>query len=71
VASQFIHQGNQHIDPHFFNADGSLKAPGQISTDEWSDYDAQLSAAMSPYGEINTMLGKFSDTFGHMSGVPR
>ena len=71
VASQFIHQGNQHIDPHFFNADGSLKAPGQISTDEWSDYDAQLSAAMSPYGEINTMLGKFSDTFGHMSGVPK
>jgi hypothetical protein len=43
----------------------------QMKNTSVADLKAQLSAAMSPYGEINTMLGKFSDTFSHTSGVPK
>jgi hypothetical protein len=69
VASQFIQDSNPYIDPAFFNGDGSLKSPGQISSDDWSKYDAQMTTAMAQYTQINTMLGKFSDTFGHIGGL--
>ncbi|MCV7280832.1 hypothetical protein H7J88_14375 [Mycolicibacterium flavescens] len=68
VANQFIEQGNPFIDPQFFNADGSLKSPGQIDPGSWSQYDAQLTAAMAQYTQINSMLGKFADTFGLIGG---
>lgn len=42
--------------------------PSQISAEDWSLYDAQLTASMAQYTQINAMLGKFSDTFGHVGG---
>ena len=68
VASEFIHEGNSHIDERFFDDNGKLKPPSHIPADDWSLYDSQLTVAMAQYTEIDSMLGKFSDTFGHVGG---
>jgi hypothetical protein len=70
VASQFVHQGNEYIDPKFFDDNGSLKSPNQISAKDWSVYDAQVTVAMAQQAEINTTLGKFRDTLNRMGGLP-
>lgn len=69
VASEFIHRGDSAAMPdRFFNPDGSLKAPSQISEADWSVYDARLTASMAQYPEINNMLIKFSTTFSLVGG---
>ena len=68
VASEFVHEGNSHIDERFFDDNGKLKPPSHIPADDWSLYDSQLTVAMAQYTEIDSMLGKFSDTFGHVGG---
>jgi hypothetical protein len=60
--------GDPHIDDRFFDTNGRLMPPSQISAEDWSLYDAQLTASMAQYTQINAMLGKFSDTFGHVGG---
>ncbi|MFC7675036.1 EspA/EspE family type VII secretion system effector [Mycolicibacterium sp. GCM10028919] len=69
VASQFVERGDAYIDPKFFNGDGSLKSPNQISADEWSVYDAQLTVAMSERVQINSMLEKFRNTLDRVNGI--
>lgn len=69
VASEFIHRGDSAAMPdRFFNPDGSLKAPNQISEADWSVYDARLTASMAQYPQINNMLIKFSTTFSLVGG---
>jgi hypothetical protein len=68
VASQFIHGGNTHIDDQFFDQNGNLKPPSQISDADWSLYDAQLTASMADQTQINAMMTKFRETFGHVGG---
>jgi hypothetical protein len=69
VAAQCVERGATYIDPKFFNGDGSLKSPNQISADEWSVYDAQLTVAMSERVQINSMLEKFRDTLDRVNGI--
>jgi hypothetical protein len=52
----------------FFNTDGSLKAPSQISEADWSLYDARLTASMAQYPAISSMMQKFSTTFVLVGG---
>lgn len=68
VASEFVQRGDPIVDAKFFNDDGTLKPPSQIGEADWSLYDSQLTASMAQYTQINAMLGKFSDTFGHIGG---
>jgi hypothetical protein len=68
VASQFVHEGNPHIDDRFFDQSGNLKPPSQISDEDWSLYDSQLTASMADQTQINSMMTKFRETFGHVGG---
>ncbi|MBX8688553.1 DUF4226 domain-containing protein [Mycobacterium sp. 20091114027_K0903767] len=69
VATQFVQDGNPHIEDRFFdNATGRLLPPSQISEADWSLYDAQLTAAMAERTQIAAMMTKFSQTFGHVGG---
>ena len=68
VASQFVQEGNTHIEDRFFDDNGKLKPPSQISEADWSLYDSQLTASMAEYTQINAMLTKFSGTFSHVGG---
>jgi hypothetical protein len=69
IASEFIHRGDSPAMPdRFFNTDGSLKAPSQISEADWSLYDARLTASMAQYPAISSMMQKFSTTFVLVGG---
>jgi hypothetical protein len=69
VASEFVHRGDSPAMPdRFFNSDGSLKAPSQISEADWSLYDARLTASMAQYPAISSMMQKFSTTFVLVGG---
>ena len=68
VASQFVHQGDPHIDDRFFDKNGQLKPPSQIDDADWSLYDSQLTASMAGQSQINAMMSKFGTTFGHIGG---
>jgi hypothetical protein len=68
VASQFVQQGNPHIDDRFFDDNRKLKPPSQIDPADWSLYDAQLTASMAEYTQINAMLQKFNTTLGQVGG---
>jgi EspA/EspE family len=68
VASQFVHEGNPHIEDRFFDGNGNLKPPSQISEEDWSIYDAQLTASMAEQTQISGMMTKFCETFGHVGG---
>lgn len=72
VASQFVQDGNPHIEDRFFDdTSGRLKPPSQISDADWSIYDAQLTAAMADKTQIAAMMTKFSQTFGHVGGYQK
>ena len=68
VAAQFVHEGNPHIEDRFFDGNGNLKPPSQIREEDWSIYDAQLTASMAEQTQINGMMTKFRETFGHVGG---
>ncbi|WP_131816122.1 hypothetical protein [Mycolicibacterium porcinum] len=69
VATQFVQDGNPHIEDRFFdNATGRLLPPSQISEADWSLYESQLTAAMAERTQIAAMMTKFSQTFGHVGG---
>ncbi len=68
VASQFVHQGNVHIEPRFFDTAGNLLPPNQIAPADWSLYDMQLSTSMAEYTQIGPTLQKFNTTLGQIGG---
>lgn len=68
VASQFIHQGNVHVEPRFFDTQGNLLPPNQIAPADWSLYDMQLSTSMADYTQLGPALQKFNTTLGQVGG---
>jgi hypothetical protein len=55
--------GNPTIDPKFFDTAGRLLPPNEISDDDWSMYDAELSVYLAPFGPINDQIRQFGRTF--------
>ncbi|MDA4106593.1 EspA/EspE family type VII secretion system effector [Mycolicibacterium holsaticum] len=68
VASQFVDAGNPHIEERFFDSNGRLLPPSQISAEDWSIYDSQLTASMAEYEHINSLMQKFNTTLGRVGG---
>ncbi|MGV0770944.1 TPR repeat region-containing protein [Mycobacterium syngnathidarum] len=68
VASQFVHEGNPHIEDRFFDSDGRLLPPNRIDPADWSVYDAQLTTSMAEYTHISPLLQKFNTTLGQVGG---
>jgi EspA/EspE family len=68
VASQFVHQGNTHIEPRFFDHNGNLLPPNRIAPADWSLYDMQLTTSMAEYTQLGPALQKFNITLGQVGG---
>jgi hypothetical protein len=68
VASQFVHEGNPHIEARFFGEGGKLLPPSQIDPADWSIYDAQLTTSMAEHPQISSLLQKFNTTIGRVGG---
>lgn len=68
IASQFVSAGNPHIEDRFFDDEGNLKPPKDISTADISIYDAQLTAAMAEHPRILAMMLRFNTSLGQAGG---
>lgn len=71
VAKEFIAGQDPHIDPEFFNTDGSLKSPSEISAKDWSDYHFQITVAVGKYGDFTNAFALFRDTLLITNGYTR
>jgi hypothetical protein len=62
VVSLTAHPDDPHIDPQYFK-NGRLLSPSEISEEDWSTYDSQLTVYLATSPRINDAIRQFGDAY--------